>query len=217
MRQAIVAALIVSTLAVSGCLRKEAVHTCYLSPDGSVRWVASESNVYSDEEDPGRRFDEEQAYIGPALIGGHTVALGLNSLRPTTVVETAVIRDERPFHVITQARFTRIDALIDGLLRELGVRGRTELVSEAGTSTLLVTFDFSREPEEKSGSVLRMVEESTDLRIVLTSGRFVDSPGFVIADRVQARISDAWTDQAQTALEERRSIRMRLTWHHAAE
>ena len=212
MKRTVVTLLLAGALMAGGCLRKESVHTLYLSPDGSVRWSASESQVHSDAEDPGERFAEEQSFIGPASIGGHTTALALKALGPTSLVDTVVTRDERPFHVMTQARFDRIDTLFARLLRELGVRGRAEMVSEAGMSTLLVTVDFSREPEQKSGPVVRMLEEGTELRIVLTAGRFAQSPGFDIADRVQARISDGWVEQAQRALEERRTVQLRLTW-----
>jgi hypothetical protein len=213
MKRTFVTLLLAGSLMTGGCLRKEAIHTLYLSPDGSIRWSASESHVYSDAEDPGERFAEEQGFIGPALTGGHTTALALKALGPTSLVDSTVVRDERPFHVITQARFDRIDTLFARLLRELGVHGRAEMVSEAGTSTLLMTLDFSREPEQKAGPVVRMLEESRDVRIVLTTGRIAESSSFDIADRVQARISDAWREEAQKALAERRAVQLRLTWY----
>ena len=214
MQRTVVTLLLAGALMAGGCLRKEAVHTLYLSPDGSLRWSASESQVHSDAEDPGERWVEEQSFIGPASIGGHTTALALKALGPTSLVDVNVVRDERPFHVITQARFDRIDTLFARLLRELGVHGRAELVSEAGTSTLLVTFDFSREPEQKTGPVLRMLEESSDVRIVLTEGRFAESSSFDVVDRVHAKLSDSWKKEAEQALEERRRVQLRLTWRN---
>lgn len=213
MRKPAVLALVLSILALSGCLRKETVHTLYLSLDGSVRWVVAESGVYSDQADAGERIAEEQAYIGPALIGAHTAAVALTTLRPAGVVETMVVRDERPFHVITQARFSRIDVLAGRLLHELGVRGRAELTTTGSVSTLVITFDFSREIEEKESPVSRLLQEGSDLRIMLSEGRFLDSPAFDITDGVQASMSDAWTAQAQEAFEARRSIQLRLTWY----
>ena len=205
-------ALTVSSLALTGCLQKEATHTLYLSPDGSVRWTAVESQVYSDEEDAGKRFAEEQAYIGPALIGGHTIAEGLRAMGPLGLVETTVVRDQRPFHVITQARFERIDLLIGRILRDVGVRGRADLSSQEGRSRLSVTLDFSKDLEEKDTPVGRMLQETTDFRIVLTGARFLDSPDFDLNDRVQARIADAWVKQAHEAIEARRQVQLRLTW-----
>jgi hypothetical protein len=211
-KKAALVGLTLSSLVLTGCLRKEATHTLYLSPDGSVRWTAVESQVYSDEEDAGKRFAEEQAYIGPALIGGHTMAGGLRAMGPLGLVETTVVRDQRPFHVITQARFDRIDLLMGRTLRELGVKARTDLSSADGVSRLSIMLDFSRDLEDKDTPVGRMLQDVTDLRITLVDGRFLDSPDFELGDHVQARISDAWLTQAQEAMDARRPIHLRLTW-----
>jgi hypothetical protein len=205
--------LAVTSLAASGCLRKETSHILYLSPDGGVRWSATELDVHSDEEDAGKRFAEEQAYIGPALLGGHPVAAGLKALGPVSLVDTTVLRDERPFHVVTQARFHRLDALVDRLLGELGIKGRTQLTTVKGRSNLVVTFDFSRDPEDKGSPVARMLEDTGHLTIVLTHGVFADSPSFDVTDRTRASISKAWWQQAEEAIEARRPIELRLSWH----
>ena len=97
--------------------QKETTHTLYLGPDGALTWVAAESNVHSDEADPGKRAAEDQSYIGPALLGAHPVARGLQALGPDTLVRTTVVREERPFHVITEARFARADRALERLLR----------------------------------------------------------------------------------------------------
>ena len=75
-----IVALVVSSLVTAGCLQKETLHTLYLAPDGSVEWVVAEGNVHSDEAEAGKRLMEEQAYIGPALLGTHGVARGLAAL-----------------------------------------------------------------------------------------------------------------------------------------
>ena len=90
-------------LAPAGCLQKETTQNLYLSADGSVRWTVEETNVYSDEADAGARFTEEQLYIGPALIGAHRAALALQALGPDAPIRTTVVRDERPFHVLTSS------------------------------------------------------------------------------------------------------------------
>src|SRR3954463_7533014 len=92
-----------------GWLQKETSHTVYLSPDASVEWVASEANVRSDEAEIGKRLAEEQEYIGTALLGAHDVARGLMGLDPLQAVRTTVLRDERPFHVVTVAKFRAVD------------------------------------------------------------------------------------------------------------
>jgi hypothetical protein len=207
---------ILAVVLTAGCLQKEAVHTLYLSPDGTVRWTVAESGVYSDEDDGGSRLAEEQAYIGPALIGDHPAAQALRALGPSSLVDTIVVRDERPFHVITQARFSSVDTLLVRVLKELGVKGTATISEAADAITLVVTLDFGRSVEQKTGPVVRTLEDLDDFRITLTSGRFGDSPGFDINDRVQARISSAWLEQAADAFEARRAIELRLTWHPAA-
>ena len=67
--------------------------------------MTSEVNVHSDETDLGKRMAEEQQYIGPALVGTHGVARGLAALGPQSAVRTTVLREERPFHVVTEPVF----------------------------------------------------------------------------------------------------------------
>ena len=127
-------AILLAVLAPAGCLQKETAHTLYLSPDGSLRWTVEESNIYSDETDAGARFAEEQAYIGSALIGGHHAAGGLQAIGPLGPVNTTVIRDERPFHVVTDAPFLRVDRALERSYRDLRSRECQRLVSCAGST-----------------------------------------------------------------------------------
>src|SRR5512145_7953 len=133
-------AVILAATVTAGCLQKETTHTLYLTPDGAVSWVAVEANVYSDEADPGKRAAEEHAYIGPALLGAHRVARGLHALEPASLVRTTVVRDERPFHVISEAKFSRIDAMLERLLVESGLPARVTLSQEDDRTTLRIRF-----------------------------------------------------------------------------
>lgn len=217
MQRTIVIAVLVAAGLSAGCLRKETTHVLYLSADGSVRWSASEVDVYSDEEDPGKRFAEEQAYIGPALLGGHAVAQALKALGPDSLVDTQVIRDERPFHVVTQARFAAIDALLQRMLDALGAKGSVKLSRGDEYVSLRVTLDFGREVEEKTTPVRVLVEESDHLRIVLTQGRFGPSRGFDISDGVSATVSNEWIAAAEAAQKGGRAIELELRWGAASE
>ena len=206
-------ALLLSSLAVVGCLKKEATHTLYLSPDGTVNWMAVEDNVHSDEEDAGKRFAEEQAYIGPAVIGGHSAAEAMKALGALGPITTTVVRDERPFHVITQARLPRIDAVASRLLDELGVKGRASFTTSDGSCSLIVVLDFSKDVKENEGAVARLLQEADHLALVLSNGRFADSTAFDITDGVKATVSQQWLKRAEQAIDARSSIEMRLTWH----
>ena len=214
-RKARLAVLVVIALAATGCLQKETIHTLYLSPDGSVRWMVEESGVHSDEADEGRRLAEEQAYIGPALIGAHRVALGLQATGPDSLVQTTVVRDERPFHVITQTQFFRVDRMFERLFTQAGLKAAVTLESAQGRHRLRMRFDFTRELEERSSPATALLEDFENFRFVLTDGRFVAGGGFDVPDRRRAVISRDWAEAAGKAVSERRDIELVLTWMDA--
>ena len=196
----------------SGCLRKETTHTLYLSPDGSVRWTVEESGVYSDEADAGARFAEEQAYIGPALIGAHRIALGLQTIGPDSVIRTTVVRDERPFHVITEARYLRIDRTFERLFKESGVKASVTLERDGDLCRLRMRFDFSREIEERDSPAAALLEDLENFRFVLTEGRFVAGGGFDVPDRTKAVISREWIARMEDALKAKQPLDLVLAW-----
>jgi hypothetical protein len=205
--------LLLLPLAAAGCLRKETTHTLYVSPDGSVRWTVEEAGVYSDEADAGARFAEEQAYIGPALIGSHRVALGLQAIAPDSLVRTTVIRDERPFHVITEARFLRIDRALERLFKESGIQATAALDQTDEGHRLRMQFDFTRAVEERESPAAALLEDLENFRFVLTEGRFVAGGGFDVPDRTRAVLSRDWLAAVEKAMETRQTIDLALTWH----
>ena len=196
----------------AGCLQKDTTHTLYLSPDGAVAWVAEDANVYSDENDPGQRAAEEQAFIGPALLGSHPAARGLQALRPDTLVRTTVVREERPFHVITEARFSRAEGMLERLFTESGIKARVTLTQEDGHSALRMHFDFTRPPDHRDNPAAALLQDLEHFAFVLTAGRFIAGGGFDVPDRTRAVISSEWMTGVEQAIEARRSIDLVLTW-----
>ena len=196
-------------LAAGGCLQKETSHTLYLSPDGGVTWAVSDSNVYSDEAEVGKRIQEEQQFMGRVLLGTHETARGFAALRPIGVVRTTVVRDERPFHVITEARFDRIDRMFERLLTKAGIKATSSFVTSADGAALHVRlhFDEQLEADEAVNDLL----DVQNFRFVLTEGQFGDSTGFDV-NGPTATFSRDWVDRADTAYEERREIEFALTW-----
>lgn len=211
-RTAQLGVLLFLAFASAGCLRKATTHTLYLSPDGSVRWTVDESNVYSDEADHGQRIAEEQAFIGPALIGAHRVALGLQAIAPDGLVRTTVIRDERPYHVVTDARFARVDRMFERLFNEAGVNAGVTLDERDGQHYLRMQFDFAREGDERDRPAAALLEDFENFRFVLTEGRFVAGGGIDVPDRHTAVISRAWIDHLGRAVEAKGQIGLVLTW-----
>ncbi|MEX1128599.1 MAG: hypothetical protein WEB50_08550 [Vicinamibacterales bacterium] len=215
MRHRLTIPAVLAGVLAAGCLQKEVTHTLYLSPDGAVRWTVDEAGVYSDEEDVGKRIAEEQGFIGPALIGEHTTAQGFRAMGPDGLVRTTVVRDERPFHVITETHFFRADRAFERLLKGVGIRGSASLVIDGNRGSLRIRFDYSREPEpgqEQGGPVVRMLEDLDELRFVLTEGKFIAGGGFDVPDRAKAVISREWIEAASKAEDEKRAIELVLTW-----
>ena len=204
-------ALVILALATAGCLQKETTHTLYLTADG-LTWVAAEANVHSDETDPGKRAAEEQSYIGPALLGAHPVARGLQALGPDTLVRTTVVREERPFHVITEARFARADYVLERLFADNGLPARVSMTQDDGQTSLRVRFDFSRQMVERDSPAAALLEDIERFVFVLPEGRFIAGGGFEVPDRAKARLSKEAFDAIEEAIAARRPIELTLLW-----
>jgi hypothetical protein len=196
----------------AACLQKETTHTLYLDPDGSVSWVASEANVYSDETEMGKRIVEEQGYIGAALLGTHATARALAALDPQGTVRTTVVREERPFHVLTQARYAGVDRVLERVFSEAGVSTSASIVRGADSTTLRVRLDFSRPVAERDTPVSHLTDDIEHMRIVLTDGRFGSVAGFDVTEGTSATWSAEWLDQAQKACDAKTAIEFALTW-----
>ncbi len=205
-------AVVCALMLNAGCLQKETTHTLYLAPDGGLTWTASEAQVYSDESDPGKRAAEEQGFIGPALLGTHRVARGLQLLGPDTLVRTSVLREERPFHVVTEARFGRADRVLERLFAESGIPGRVTLTQDGMRAALRVHFDFSRQMVDRDTPVASLLEDIEHFVFVLQEGSFVAGGGFDVPDRARARLSRQSFDAIEAAITARRSIELTLAW-----
>lgn len=200
-------------VATAGCLQKETTHTLYISPQGGVAWVAVEANVRSDDGDPGKRAAEEQAFIGPALLGSHRAALGLRALGPESLVQTTVVREERPFHVVTEAKFARIDTVLERLLVESGLPARVTLTHDDDRTRLRIRFDFSRTVVDRDTPASALLEEIEHFVFVLTEGTFIAGGGFEVPDRAKATLSKEALDAIDKAMTARRPIELILAWN----
>jgi hypothetical protein len=214
MRNVLALALLAGAAALSsGCLVKDTTHTLYLSPDGAVRWVVVESDVRSDMEEPAERLAEDQRYLGAALVGTHPIALGLQTLRPEIPVATTVIRDQRPFHVVTTAGFTRADVMFERLMDACGVKARASLSSDGDRSTLTIRFDFSGGEPGRESPAMVLLEALQDYRFVITEGTFIGGGGFDVPARGgHAKISSDWLSAAEEAMDAGRGIDLVLSW-----
>ena len=173
--------------------------------------MTSEENVHSDETDPGKRIEEEQQYIGPALVGTHGVARGLAALGPQSAVRTTILRDERPFHVVTDARFRAVDRVLERVFTDMGVKTSASLVREADQTTLRVSFDFSKPLVERETPVSELFDLD-HFRFVLTDGRFGAVTGFDVTEGMVAVLSRDWLQRAEKACDAKGTIEFALSW-----
>lgn len=177
------AGLLAATLSLAGCLDKETTHTLYLSPDGAVAWTTLEHSVRSDGKDAKAGNAEEAEYLASALAGTNDVANGLAALEPIRV-QTRVLRRERPFTVMTEARFASAEELANRIIAAFRLQGDACVTREADEVTLHIHLDLrgADDQENDKTPVEALVDELSTYRIVLTDGRFVAATGFSLND-----------------------------------
>jgi hypothetical protein len=178
------ALLALAALSTTACLEGEVTHTIYLSPGGAVAWTVMESNVRSTGADEA----EEREYLAAALAGENDVAAAFAALEPLRV-QTRVLRRERPFTVLTEARFARVEDLGNAILGAFRVPGNVWLETGPEVTTLHVHLDLRAMDtnEDNDTPVAALLgEELAAYRIVLTDGQFVAAEGFAL-DRGNTR------------------------------
>ena len=192
MRATLVAGCLAAAVTATGCLVKETTHTIHLSPDGTVSWTVIERAVRSDEPDGERRHREEDEYLTAARLGRHPVAAAFGLLAPAGI-QTTIHRDRRPFLVLTEARFDRLDWLAGRLLDRLKLSGTSTLerVNDGWRWTLKVDKEAEAEESDEAGLLSALAEDVSAYCVVLESGRFIDAVGFELSgDGAAARPVD---------------------------
>lgn len=191
----------------SACLVKETTHRLYLSPRGGLTWTVLERDIRSSDANPASRAAEEHAFLDGISSGTHPVSAALARLLPYQT-SVRLLRAERPYTVITEARFERVDAAVDALLRELRIPGTATLQRAGDEWTLSVAIDLEgvRDDEETESPVTALIEEAGAYRVILTEGRFVAAEGFEIVEEGSA--AQLAADRIATD----RPVELRLTW-----
>jgi hypothetical protein len=177
-------ALVAACVTATGCLVNETENILYLDPDGSVAWVTLEKDIRSNEEDPEERRREEQLFLDAWARGEHEVAVEMAELGALSV-DCQLVRPERPFMVVTSARFAAVDEALQRYFEKLEVRNeaRLEWLPDATGLTWRIWVDDEAdlsEPEDLSE--LESDDDPPLFRLVLTQGRFLDATGFEIDD-----------------------------------
>ena len=156
MKKTLIACLV--ALMVAGCIVKETRHTLYLEPDGSLTWTVVEEQVRSDADTAEDREREESEYL--ALVAGdYPVAAALSSLRGFDV-RTNLVRERRPYLVVTEAGFDSVEHCTmiddDGL----------SLMKRKGTYCVptLYCLDYLQIPENPMNLDPSIVEKAKAMR-----------------------------------------------------
>lgn len=181
--------VVLMAAACSGCLQREVTQTIYLAPSGVV-WSMIERDVRSDRTVPAERILEEQDYVLAAGAGKHPMAEAFRRLGAQSVT-TTWLRRERPYSVMTEARFADVRQLATAILRDAQAQGDVSLVRDGCRTrfSVRVGLDSARDssPDSPVGELLADFET---YRFVLTEGRFVEADGFTVREDGTIAIPD---------------------------
>lgn len=198
-------------LALHGCIVKETTHRLYLSPDGRVAWTVLEERVRSTESDPGQRWREELAFVHGVAEKRHLMELGLKQLDPDTT-SVRWLRSERPYTLLTEARFAQVGRLIQKIGDELRVQTQVTLQRTEDAMVLTVILDPSsleQDGPDEETPVTQLIEDFDRYWLVLTDGTFLWAEGFEIFDDGSAARP---RKPAEVGQREARRLEWRLAW-----
>jgi len=177
-----IVALAASALVLGSCLSSETYHDLYVDPHGGVIWTVTEKDVRSTAESADERAREERNWLDAVLLHEHPTARAFRSLGARRV-SARVVRDERPYTVVTEGGFDGLDEALGRLFEGLGLAHEIDLTWSAdGTVRLDLAIRASEDSlasaeSEREEELLPLVG---DWRIVLTSGTFVEAEGFAL-------------------------------------
>jgi hypothetical protein len=175
------ACVVTAMLFAPGCLVKDVTQTVYLEPGGTVTWAVLEKDVRSDGDTADDRAREEAEYADAVAIGQHPVALAFSQLRPTDL-RTTILRAERPYTVLTEARFTSLDQVMRLFTSKLGARATSTLERHNGLVTWTLTVYPGSMESDENETVAPLIDFFDRGRFVLASGQFRGAVGLDLSE-----------------------------------
>ena len=197
---------LLSTLIMVGCLEKRITHTLYLQTDGSVVWSVEEAEVRSTEDKIADRDEEEWEYLEAVRGERHTTAEAFRVLLADEL-ETDLLREARPFQVLTTARFADPGEVLRQVVDQLCLVADITYQEHGPERFLMVTVDIPAseaaeencEDDNPVGDMIYDLDEDDQFRIVLEEGEFLDAVGFDIEGPVA--VPQALPEDADELLE----------------
>lgn len=184
-----VSLLVLAGVLSTGCLQKDVTQTIYISPE-SATWSVIEKAIRSDEKAPADRIAEEHDFVLAATAGKHPIAQAFRRLG-AHAVSTTWLRRDRPYTVLTEARFSSLEELFKAVLRDAQMHGEVAAVTTGCETRLTVRVDLSVEPGAEDSALDALIGDAGDYRLVLTEGRFVSADGFTISGDGMVAVPDA--------------------------
>ena len=115
--------------------------------------------------------------------------------------------------MVTEAKFARIDTVLERLLVESGLPARVTLTHDDDRTRLRICFDFSRTVVDRDTPASALLEEIEHFVFALQEGTFIAGGGFEVPDRARARFSKEAFNAIDQAMTARRAIELTLAWN----
>jgi len=178
----------IAAVLLQGCIVKETTHTLYLEPDGSLTWMVLEHAVRSDAGTAEDRAREEAGFLAAFEAEEHQAAEALRALRPWAL-ESRMLRDRRPYTILTTARFSDPSVVLQDLMDLTGIRSSAVLERDGDSMRLVIAFPLDDEgdpitfelPDEGMVHIC-LLDAFLEWEFRLSEGRFLDTEGFEVTN-----------------------------------
>ncbi len=190
MKKTTVALVAAAMLLTAACIDQNTRHIFYLDADGAVTWTVVQEEVRSDAEDKLDRIREEREFLQAVDRDEHDVARAFDRLGALWV-DTQLVRAERPYVVVTEARFESVARALEEFLLRVGLEAEAHLEAEGDRMRLTFSYRELEGQAEGSGDdevVESLLSDHETYRFVLTEGKFIDARGFRLEARDTAAV-----------------------------
>jgi len=190
MKKTTLALVIAAMVLTAACIDQNNRHIFYLDADGAVTWTVVQEEIRSDAEDKLDRIREEREFLQTVDRNEHDVARAFGRLGALWV-DTQLVRAERPYVVVTEARFESVARALEEFLLRVGFEAEAHL--EAEGDRMRLTFSYGELENDAEGSeddevLASLIDDHENYRFVLTEGKFIDAEGFRLEDQDTAAV-----------------------------